>query len=168
MVAAIFQVADIGIRMSLRLYEFGETVAAADRSILTISKDVSLTSSVLKELGHVFEEDSGHVRSDNATKTAEKVMQECSDTFKEMDTLLLAKIPQLNSGVTAGRGKTLQSKTRPTEIKARARLMLERLRWPKIKDKIDMLNGSLDRMKSTLTLLLNVILYAQQISKRFD
>ena len=154
LIASIIQVADVGFRMSLRLYEFGETVASADRSILTISKDVSLTSSVLKELGRTFREDKGQIRSDNATETAKRVVQDCSDVFEEMEALLLAKTPHLKSGCT--------DKT------ARARLLLERLRWPKIKGKIELLNCSLDRMKSTLTLMLNVIIYAQQISQRLD
>ena len=154
LVASIIQVADIGFRISLRLYEFGETVASADRSILTISKDVSLTSSVLKELGRTFEEDEGQIRSDNATETAKRVVKECSDVFEEMDKLLLKKTPHLKVGCT--------------DKKVRAKMLLERLRWPKIKGKIELLNCSLDRMKSTLTLMLNVIIYAQQVSKRLD
>ena len=48
LLASIVQVADVGLRLSLRLFTFGETVSSADRSILSISKDVSFTSSVLK------------------------------------------------------------------------------------------------------------------------
>lgn len=152
LLASIVQVADVGLRLSLRLYTFGETVASADRSILSISKDVSFTSSVLKELGRVFEDDRAHIHSDNATKTAEAVVRECSDVFQEMDGLLLKKVPDLKPG--------LMTK------KARAGAMLKRLRWPLIKGKIELLNCKLDRMKSTLTLMLNVIIYAQQVSRR--
>ena len=152
LLASIVQVADVGLRLSLRLYTFGETVASADRSILSISKDVSFTSSVLKELGRVFEDNKARVHSDNATKTAEAVVQECSDVFQEMDDLLLKKVPNLKPGFM--------------DKKARAKAMLERLRWPVIKGKIELLNCNSDRMKSTLTLMLNVIIYAQQVSKR--
>ena len=152
LLASIVQVADVGLRLSLRLYTFGVTVASADRSIIAISKDVSFTSSVLKELGRVFEEDKARMHSDNATKTAEAVVQECSDVFQEMDGLLLKKVPNLRPGFT--------------DKKAIAKAMLERLRWPVIKGKIELLNCNLDRMKNTLTLMLNVIIYAQQVSKR--
>ena len=153
LLASIVQIADVGFRLSLRLYTFGETVASADRSILAISKDVSLTSSVLKELGRVFENDKGRIHSDRATETAEAVVQECWDIFREMEALLLKKVPNLTSG--------------SMDKNARARIMLERLRWSSIKGKIDLLNCNLDRKKSTLTLMLNVIVYAQQVSNRW-
>ena len=152
LLASIVQVADVGLRLSLRLYTFGETVASADRSILAISKDVSFTSSVLKELGRVFEDDKERIHSDNATKTAEAVVQECSNVFQEMENLLLKRVPHLKPGCM--------------DKKARAKAMLERLRWPVMNGKIELLNCNLDRLKTTLTLMLNVIIYAQQVSKR--
>ncbi|KAG8527405.1 uncharacterized protein KY384_007557 [Bacidia gigantensis] len=153
-VASIIQVADIGIRLSLRLYAFGETVASADQAILAISKDVSLTSSVLKELGNTFEGDKENVRSQNAVETAETIVRECAKVFEEMDTMLLAKVPGLQSI--------------STDRKFRAKNLLERLRWPTIKGKIQLLNSNLDRLKSTLTLMLNVIVYARQISEKTE
>ena len=151
LVASIVQVADIGLRLSLRLYTFGETVASADQSIRNISKDVSLTSAVLKELGNTFENDKAGISSDNATSTAKDVVQECHTVFDEMEALLLKKVPHLSS---AG------------DVRSKAKMVLERLKWPTIKGKIELLNYTLDKMKSTLTLMLNVIIYAQQISKR--
>ena len=82
----------------------------------------------------------------------EAVVQECSNVFQEMEDLLLKRVPNLKPGVM--------------DKKARAKAMLERLRWPVIKGKIEILNCNLDRMKNTLTLMLNVIIYAQQVSKR--
>ena len=73
--------------------------------------------------------------------------------FEEMDALLLRKISQLHTG--------------QMEKRNRAKLMLERLRWPAIKGKTEFLNCNLDRLKSTLTLMLNVILLAQQVSQRY-
>jgi len=54
-IASVVQIADLGVRLSLRLYTFGETVASADKSIISIAKDVSLASSVLRELGQTLE-----------------------------------------------------------------------------------------------------------------
>ena len=152
LVASIVQIADIGIRLSLRLYAFGETVASADQSILAISKDISLTSAVLKELGSIFGNQSERLHSQNAIETAESVVRECSAAFEDIENILLAKVPSLQSA--------------NVEKRSRATQLLERLRWPTIKGKIQMLNCNLDRMKSTLTLMLNVIIYAKQVSDR--
>ena len=151
--ASIIQVADIGLRLSLRLYAFGEVVASADRAILAVSKDISLASSVLQELGALFKDDAERIYSDNAVNTAKAVVRECSNVFEEIDALLPRRITQLNTG--------------QIEKKSRARVMLERLRWPAIKGKIEFLNCNLDRLKSTLTLMLNVILFAQLVSHRY-
>lgn len=94
------------------------------------------------------------MHSANATKTAEAVARECSNVFQEMDTLLLRKVPQLKAG--------------STDKKARAKTLLEHLKWPAIKRKIEILNCNLDRLKSTLTLMLEVINYAQQVARRWD
>lgn len=151
-IASIIQIADVGLRLCLRLYTFGETVASADRSISAISNDVSLTSSVLKELGRTMGGEKGRIYSDNAVKTAETVVKECSKVFQEMESLLLNKVPQLHSA--------------PTNRKSSAAILLERLHWPAIKGKIEFMRSNLDRMKSTLTLMLNVIIYAQQVSEK--
>ena len=50
-IASVVQTADTGLRLSIKLCTFGEILASAGKSVLSISKDVSLTSSVLKELG---------------------------------------------------------------------------------------------------------------------
>ena len=68
-VSLVIQIADVGLRLSLKLYTFGETVASADKTVLSISKDISLTSSVLQELGHNLEEDKNtRICSEKAVK----------------------------------------------------------------------------------------------------
>ena len=153
-IASIVQIADIGLRLGLRLYTFGETVASADRSISAVSNDVSLTSSILKELGRTLEEDKAGICSSNAVKTAEAIVRECSKAFQEMDDLLLKKVP------------SLQAQAIPGEKKSRATVMLEKLRWSTIKSKVECLRSNLDRMKSTLTLMINVIIYAKKVSEQ--
>ena len=81
--ASIIQVADIGLRLGLRLYTFGEIVASADQSILAVSKDVSLASSVLQELASLFKSDAKPMYSDNAVKTANNVVSECSKSLRK-------------------------------------------------------------------------------------
>ena len=149
LIASALQIADIGLRLSLRLYTFGETVAGADRSIITISKDVSLTSTVLKELGQTLDKDQTfRICSPNAVQTADSIVTECQRIFEEMDQVLVKKVSNIKSVAKDRRIKAAQT--------------LERLRWPFIKGRMEMLMSNLERQKSTLVLMLNVITLARQ------
>ena len=158
-IAAVGQIADIGLRLSIKLYTFGEIVADADRSVISISKDVSLTSGVLKELGQILDKDKeSRTFSENAVRTADGVVKECLDVFQEMENILVKKFPGLGGKGKEGRGG---------EKPKRATVMLERLKWGYLQPKLQLLRSNLDRLKSTLLLMLNVITYAKQVSEKY-
>lgn len=91
-IASVVQIADVGLRLSIKLYTFGEIVASADRSVISISKDVSLTSGVLKELGQILDKDrETRTFSENAVQTADGVVKECLHVFQEMETILVKR-----------------------------------------------------------------------------
>ena len=148
-VTSILQIADTGLRLSLKLYTFGKTVASADKAIITISKDVSLTSSVLQELGsHLKKDQESPICSENAIQTAERIMQECMQVFTELDEAL---------------GKSRTRMGIEGEEKAKwTSTVKERFKWPYLKPKIEFLSSNLDRLRATLLLMLNVIIYARQ------
>ena len=149
-IASALQIADIGVRLSLRLYTLGKTVASADKSISSISKDVSQTSAVLQELGQTLVGDqTSRICSPFAVKKADSIVKECQTIFQEMDHLLVKKFPNTRSAE--------KEKGR----RARAALTLERLRWPFIKGRIELLTSSMEQQKSTLVLMLNVIALAR-------
>ena len=150
-VTSIIQIADLGLRLSLRLYSFGETAARAHKAIVGISKDVSLTSSVLQELGeHLRKDREAPICSENAIKTAEEIGRECLHVFQELDAALEKSLNRLGVG---GREK------------ARWMSVLgERLRWPLLQPKMETLRSNLDRLRVTLLLMLNVMIYARQCS----
>ena len=154
-IASVIQIADTGLRLSIKLYTFGEIVASADKAVLTLSKDVSLTSSVLKELGQILEND-GKVDAKfltrTAIKTADEVVKECLEVFKEMDTIIVKKMPNL-------RAPGVQKSSKAT-------VLLERLKWPYLQPKLQLLQINLDRLKSTILLMLNVITYARQVATK--
>lgn len=156
-VASVIQIADIGLRLSIKLYTFGEIVSTADKSVISISKDVSLTSSVLKELGDLLENDrQSHIFSKNAVQTADTVVKECLEVFQEMENIMVKKLPSLSGhdGIREpNRGK-----------KSKATALLERMKWGYLQPKLQLLRSNLDRLKSTLLLMLNVITYARQIA----
>ena len=139
LVASVVQLAGTGIKLSISLYTFAETVASADKSITHIAKDISLTSAVLTQLGDNLKDDRYiGVASDNAIKTADEVVHECSQVFSEINAAL-AK--------ATGKGK--------------GKLSLSNFKWPFLQPKMELLRSNLDRLKSTLTLMLNVLTYAK-------
>ena len=146
-VAAIIQVAEVGLRLSTTLFSFAETVAKADKAVNTISKDISLTSAVLKELADILKKDGGpRAYSATAVDSAVAVVHECAEVFKEIEGIFVEKLPKLSS-----RGKFKGS------------VALERFKWPYLQPRMGLLQGNLDRLKSSLLVILNVISLARMM-----
>lgn len=153
LLASIVQIADTGYRLSLKLYTTGEAISSADRAIVTISKDISLTSTVLKELGHILgrdEDENDRICSDNLIQTAGNSVKECLEVFEELDKMILKNMPNLSQG---NKG-------------TRATMAMERLKWPFIQPRIQLLKGSLDMLRANISLMLNVLIYAKHESER--
>ena len=147
-VASIIQVADAGLRLSTTLFTFAETVASADKAVSAISKDVSLTSSVLIELANILKINNGpRAYSSTAVDSAIAVVRECSDVFQEIDNILIEKLPKLSS---------LRK-----DKASKATAALERFKWPYLQGKINLLQSNLDRLKSSLLVILQVISLAK-------
>ena len=147
-VAAIIQVADTGLRLSTTLFTFAETVASANRSINTVSKDVSLTSAVLKDLANILSHDNNlQTFSDTAIESAIAVVNECSGLFQELHGMLIEKLPKHSS--------------RHKDKVSRTTLALERLKWPYMQPKMNLLQTNLDRLKSSLLVIINAISLAK-------
>ena len=145
-VASIIQIADVGFRLSLKLFTFAETVASADQAVISTSKDVSLTSSVLKEVGEVLKkDDSFRNYSANAISTATAIVVECSEVFQSMEKILVEKVPNISSN--------------RRDQSSRTTMALERFRWTYWQPKLQLLRSNLDRLRSTLLVMLNVITY---------
>ncbi len=147
LIAAVVQVVDVGLRLSGKFYQFGQTVASADDSIVFISKDIDLTCSILKTLKHSLEKDrEAHLYSENDINTAETIVKECSKIFEEMDGALLKKIKRIGLDGSSSRF---------------AIVALERLKWPFLRPKIMLLWSNLGKLKSSLHLLLGVLSHAR-------
>ena len=105
-ITSIILVAEVDLRLSATLSTFAETVASADKAMGAISKDVSLTSSVLIELAIVLNAEKGpQAYSTTAVGSAIAVVKECSEVFQEVDDVLIEKLPKLASrrGVKASK-----------------------------------------------------------------
>lgn len=155
-VAAVAQLADYGFKLSVKLFTFGEAVYTADKSVRRISNDVSLTSTVLKDLSEVLKIDNSPHVSDRAIDAAQQTVKECLTVFKELDDALTKSLGNLGM-------------LKDTEDKSKAKkstMALERLKWPLKQQKMELLSRNLDRLKASLTLMLQVLSYARDITAR--
>lgn len=152
LIAAVVQVADVGLRLSDKIYTFGQTVASADESILFISKDIRHTCSILRTIEHNLKKDcEAELYSRNAVSTADTIVKECLAIFQEMDRALSRKITRIGLDGSSSRV---------------AVTALERLRWPFLKPKMMLMWSNLDKLKSSLHLMLNVFIYARLLVER--
>lgn len=153
-------IADVGLRLSITLYTSRDIVASADRSVISISKDVSLASGVIKALGQILDKDmETRTFSETAIQIEDGMVKECLGGFQEMDSMIVKNLPSLAKG--DGRDGTSGERAK------RATVMLERLEWGYLQPKLQLLWSNLDRLKSTLLLMLNVITYARQVPGKY-
>jgi len=142
LIASVIQVAGAGLTLSKKLYQYADSVSSADKRIRDIAQDVKLTSFVINELGRIFKQDeTAALISKNAVNTAEETVRECSNVFTEMEAAL----------------KKSKKKT----------LGLGRLMLPFREPKLELLRTNIDRLKSTLQLLMQVLTHAHQIAAQW-
>ncbi|KAF2004843.1 hypothetical protein P154DRAFT_409306, partial [Amniculicola lignicola CBS 123094] len=138
-IASVLQVAGAGLKLSETLYRYADAVASADRRIKDIAKEVQLTSLVINELGKVFgQHETSTLMSENAVKTADETVKECSVVFAELDDAL-----------------------RKSKKGTWGKLML-----PFRESKIELLRSHIDKLKSTLNLLMQVLMHAHLIASQ--
>lgn len=143
-VASILQIADLGMKLSLKLCSFYRTAKATNQSMQGLSRDVALTCVILQELGNVLDRDKeGPVTSQSAFDTAQNVIAECKSVFQEIHTAV-DKHEQRNEEYGFLR---------------RAKKITLAFLGPDI----EALKTNLERLKSTMLLILNVIIYAGQV-----
>lgn len=84
--AGIVQIADLGIKLSIKLCSFYRRVKDAKQSMQNLSSEVSLTCAILQELGATLRQDAeAKVCSEKAFKTAQEVLDECTIIFNRID-----------------------------------------------------------------------------------
>jgi hypothetical protein len=103
---------------------------------------VSLLSIVLKQLGSSLEDDE-YVRvcKPETLMTTKEIAQECETAFKAVDEVIGRYVESGKMG------------------------LVDRLKWPYVEKKVNLLRTNLDRLKSTLILMLEVLKYARSIMK---
>lgn len=143
-VASIIQVADLGAKLSVKLCSLCHTVKTANQSMRSLSSDVALTCSVLHELGKTLEQDSWtKLYSERAMFTAKAVLGECESVFQRIDNAI--------------------EKQNQASEKTRFLRGAKKLTNTFLGRDLELLKSNLERLKSTMLLMLNVIIYAGQI-----
>jgi hypothetical protein len=160
LIASVIGVAGAGLKLSITLYTFSETVATAADSIKAIAKDVSLTSAVLEELGSNLKHDEqARLYSGTALKTAQTVVVDCEAVFKQIDGALSKSMERISGLSGNGRRKGKGGKV--------VLSAMEKLKWPFLQPKMQELRANLERLKSTLVLMLNVLTYARKVQTEY-
>jgi hypothetical protein len=136
------------------LYSYSDSVWKADKSLRDIAADVSLTASVLSELGSLLQSDSSEkLVSVTALATADQTVSGCKQVFEEIDDSVVKLLGE--DGPQKGKGKESGMS------------VWNRMKWPLIEPKIRLLQSNLERLKSTLLLMLHVITYARTLSGEY-
>jgi hypothetical protein len=154
-VASVAQLAEYGFKLSIKLFTFSQAVSTADQSIKGISNDVSLTSTVLQELCHIIKSDESHVVSPRAVAATQQTVRECLQVFEQLNDALDKSLGNLGK-LEAGDGRKVK----------RGTIALERLKWPFKQPKMELMRSNLDRLKASLTLMLQVLSYARDVSNK--
>ena len=140
--ASIIQVVSTGVQASAYLYGFADTVSSADKALKEISNDISLTTRVLEQLKKVLESEKARdTASAEALSAAEALVKECSSVFDAIVALIKKHFPDLTTD-------------------RRKRLKLSFLKWPIIQPKIEVLRLNLEKHKTKLILMTQVLTLA--------
>ncbi|CAG8379372.1 unnamed protein product [Penicillium salamii] len=147
-VASIVQLADFGARVAVQLHSFYHRVKKADINIQRLSTDVSLTSSVLKQLGDILRDaEQQKICSTEAVSMANQIVRECEQIFQQMESTL-------KKGVDLKKGKILKVG------------LSQKVDYAFSESEVSILQTQLDRLKATMLLLLHVMSYASQARQR--
>jgi hypothetical protein len=161
LIASIIGIASVGIKLSITLYAFSETVSTAHDDIKNIARDVSLTSSVLDELAaNLKNDEQARLYSGTALATAQTVVKDCEGVFGEIEAALRKAMERMSKG-EVGSGEK-RKKGGKVVLSA-----MEKLKWPFLQPKMELLRGNLERLKSTLVLMLNVLTYARKVQTEY-
>ena len=145
--ASVLQMADLGWRVSYKLYAFSKKVHEAGKSIELISQDISATGAVLKQLGSEVEKDEraeakSRLCSQGLIDAASKLVEECRSLFKDLEYSIDGK--ESNKVILGFRHK---------------------LKWSYLEPRVELMRTNLERLKSSLAIMLNVLIYAEQVRR---
>jgi len=145
--ASAIQIADIGGKLSVKLFTYLRKVKNANRSIDALSQDIAATGAVLKQLGETLSnDDSLKVCSQEAIDVAKTLVKDTKKVFTDLEKLI--------DGNERSDSNFLQNVS-----------FWQRLKYPFLQQQIEQVQANLERLKSSLLVILNVLIFAEQLRK---
>lgn len=148
--ASIIQIADLGTKLSIKLFTLYREIKNANQSIKDLSSDVALTCAILRELGESLKQDEQvKLCSKEALMIAQSILSQCEEVLSDLGGLLK------RHGGGGSEGGKMSAFRRATDKFWQVLVMQD----------IDPLKVKLEGLKSTMVLMLNVIMFAGQVRK---
>lgn len=139
---SVLQITDLGAKLSVKLFAFSRKIKNANKSIETISKDIAATGAVLQQLGNELTKNvSTRLCSNEAITTARGLVMDCQQIFKDIE-------------------KATESKDHKKKAS-----WLQRTKFPYLEMHIESLRCNLERLKISLMLMLNTLIFVEQMKK---
>ena len=149
--ASIIGIATAGAQVSFKLATLATRISTASDRVSAIGNDISLTSSVLVQLGDLMHQKTANagisILSPEAIETTKTAAAMCEKIFSKMEKEVQRASEQLRR-YKPGLGKMHAQKIELS--------IIERAKWPFLQPRIDDLRTDLRDAKSTLMLLLEV------------
>lgn len=141
--ASIVQLGGAGAELSIKLYNFVNSAAKADLDIIDLAEDLDSTGSALGHIGKIPEaKDIQALASRQAIDDAAKIKKRCELVFTEV--------------------KEMIGKRRKVGKDGKETLTLAgKIGWPLKEQRVELLRRRLDSLKLSLSLLLDVLKFAQ-------
>ncbi|KAL9070380.1 MAG: hypothetical protein Q9161_004939 [Pseudevernia consocians] len=148
--ASIVGIATTGVQLSIKLATLATQISTASDSVSSIGNDISLTSSVLHQLGELMSQkttDGGiSILNQHGLETTKTSASMCERIFQLIEKEVKRASAQLRC--KPGRGRMNGEKIELTTI--------EKMKWPFLQKNINDLRADLRDAKSTLMLMLQL------------
>ncbi|QKX55884.1 uncharacterized protein TRUGW13939_02983 [Talaromyces rugulosus] len=153
-VSSIIQIADLGARVALKLCTFCHKVKQAEANIQNLSKDISLTCNVLRQLSdNLKQDDQIQLYSQNAFETAQEILDECGRIFRSIESAMDQDLPPFDTSFETKKSNPFLKFSRKLNVVFK-------------EPQLNVLQTNLDSLKNTMLLMLNVIIYTGQLKNR--
>lgn len=144
---SILQVAEIGFSLAKNLYRCAQDVKNAKSEVRKVASEINITSKVLQNFGDILnDENAKALCSPQLQIDAQQTLDECRAAFGELNMTLGPFRKPENGGVISNKA---------------------RLKWSTSKSKTKAYQARLERLKSSLSLMLEILRFAKDTKSQY-
>jgi hypothetical protein len=140
--ASAVGLAAFGLQLTGILNKYASSAKDADGRIDAILYDVRLTTAVLGQFGEYLDENTQVSMSEEAKTITKNAVERCKTVFDEIHMLI------------TGKKLSNQSNVAGTRVEVNIR---KRLAWPFVEPKLELWRSNLEKIKTTLQLLMSLL-----------